>query len=159
MSSATREWQAVTADGAHIARATVIAMDERAERVRIQDPDNEREMIVCEVLHPPGGQPAEFAAGDSVLIWRPGRDRGLPGVIGRIGPIRAQLADSANPTPEVENDKPDELILEAKHRLVLRVGGGSITIRDDGKILIKGKDLVSHAQRLNRIKGGAVQIN
>ena len=29
----------------------------------------------------------------------------------------------------------------------------------DGKILIKGKDLVSHAQRTNRIKGGSVAIN
>jgi len=41
----------------------------------------------------------------------------------------------------------------------LRVGDGSITIREDGKVLIKGKDLVSHAQRMNRIKGGAVSIN
>ena len=54
---------------------------------------------------------------------------------------------------------PEELLLEAKHSLTLRVGDGSITIREDGKILIKGKDLVSHATRLNRIKGGAVQIN
>ncbi len=61
--------------------------------------------------------------------------------------------------PRSREDVSDELVLEAKHSLTLRVGEGSITIREDGKILIKGKDLVSHAQRLNRIKGGAVQIN
>jgi len=43
--------------------------------------------------------------------------------------------------------------------MTLRVGNGSITIRGDGKILIKGSDLVSHAQRTNRIRGGAVSIN
>ena len=51
------------------------------------------------------------------------------------------------------------MVLEAKRRLTLKCGDGSITIREDGKILIKGKDLVSHATRMNRIKGGAVQIN
>jgi len=35
----------------------------------------------------------------------------------------------------------------------------SITIREGGKILIRGNDLLSHAQCLNRIKGGGVQIN
>ena len=59
----------------------------------------------------------------------------------------------------MEDVVPDELVLEAKHTLTLRVGDGSITIREDGKILIKGKDLVSHAARTNRIKGGSVQIN
>jgi hypothetical protein len=54
---------------------------------------------------------------------------------------------------------PDDLVLEAKETVTLRCGDGSITIRADGKILIKGKDLVSHAQRANRIKGGSVSIN
>lgn len=71
-------------------------------------------------------------------------------LLGRTGPG----VDAAR-TKEV----PDELVLEAKKRLVLRVGEGSITIRADGKILIKGKDLVSHAKRMNRIKGGAVSLN
>ena|SRR5688572_21043991 len=53
----------------------------------------------------------------------------------------------------------DSIVLEAKREITLRVGDGSITIRADGKILIKGKDLVSHAQRVNRIRGGSVAIN
>jgi hypothetical protein len=51
------------------------------------------------------------------------------------------------------------LVLEATREMTLRVGDGSITIRKDGKILIKGTDLVSHAKRMNRVKGGAVSIN
>ncbi|HKM56274.1 MAG TPA: hypothetical protein VJY33_22910, partial [Isosphaeraceae bacterium] len=57
------------------------------------------------------------------------------------------------------DEPPDELIFEAKQSLTLKCGEGSITLRGDGKILIKGKDLVSRAQRMNRIKGGAVAIN
>ena len=52
-----------------------------------------------------------------------------------------------------------DVLLEAKENLTLRVGAGSITLRKDGKILIRGKDLVSRADRMNRIKGGAVSIN
>ncbi|MEO8053538.1 MAG: hypothetical protein ABI768_00175 [Acidobacteriota bacterium] len=94
--------------------------------------------------------PVGLAVGDRVLVWLPaGRpDDGV--VLGRIGP-------SADPVPPKEI--PDTLVIEARKGLVLRVGDGSITIRADGKILIKGKDLVSHAKRMNRIKGGAVSLN
>ena len=77
----------------------------------------------------------------------------LPGVKAII--TRADFAD----VPPEREPIPEVLVLEAKSSITLRVGEGSITIREDGKILIKGKDLVSHAQRMNRIKGGAVSIN
>ena len=103
------------------------------------------------------------ARGDHVLVWVPDQTNTRGVVIGLISsrpkdiPVEPSREDVLqgllNPTV------PDELVIEAKHSLTLRVGAGSITIREDGKILIKGKDLVSHAQRLNRIKGGAVQIN
>jgi hypothetical protein len=85
---------------------------------------------------------------DAVFVWLAGDDqRGI--VLGRLGASHAPLLPN----------EPDELVIEATKSLTLRVGEGSITIREDGKILIKGKDLVSHAQRMNRIKGGAVSIN
>ena len=115
-------------------------------------------VVECDVLAM-GGQRMNLARGDVVSLWCSGRaERAV--IIGRITVAGA---------PDVACDReachlhatgvPDELVLEAKHSLTLRVGDGSITIREDGKILIKGKDLVSHATRLNRIKGGAVQIN
>jgi hypothetical protein len=63
-----------------------------------------------------------------------------------------------NPAPAYD-EVPEQLVVEARESLTLRVGDGSITIRADGKILIKGKDLVSQAKNTNRIKGGAVAIN
>ena len=85
--------------------------------------------------------------GDTVLVWR-SADGARAIVLGRVGP-------SVGVTPAV----PDTLTIEAKQSLTLRVGDGSITIREDGRILIKGRDLVSHAQRTNRIRGGSVAIN
>jgi hypothetical protein len=93
-----------------------------------------------------------LAPSDSVLVWRSEQPHEKGVILGRIaGPDEGSR-------PVAEN-LPEELVLEATHALTLRVGDGSITIREDGKILIKGKDLVSHAQRMNRIKGGAVSIN
>jgi hypothetical protein len=89
----------------------------------------------------------QLLPGDEVLIVAPTEPTGRGVVIGRIG------------THKTAGEVPDELVLEAKQTLTLRVGEGSITIREDGKILIKGKDLVSHATRRNRIRGGSVEIN
>jgi hypothetical protein len=49
--------------------------------------------------------------------------------------------------------------LEAQEEIVLKCGEGSITLRKDGKIIIKGTHLLSRASGPNRIKGGSVQIN
>jgi hypothetical protein len=86
--------------------------------------------------------------GDSVLIISIAEtDERI--VVGRIRrPDEADVQESA-----------DELVIEARKSLTLKVGDGSITIREDGRILIKGKDLVSHAKRMNRIRGGSVTIN
>jgi hypothetical protein len=53
----------------------------------------------------------------------------------------------------------EQLVLEAKQQIELRCGESSITLRKDGKILIKGAELVSRASRSNRIKGASVEIN
>ena len=121
-------------------------------------------MVRCDLLER-GGAPLVLDRGDRVLVWHSGReiDRGV--VLGRIGSSRPRA--TATPLDDgpaaaaipASADAPDELVIEAKKTMTLRVGNGSITIRDDGKILIKGSDLVSHAQRTNRIRGGAVSIN
>jgi len=49
--------------------------------------------------------------------------------------------------------------LTAKERIELRVGRSSIVMQADGQITIRGTDLVSHAARSNRIRGGSVNLN
>lgn len=103
--------------------------------------------LQCVVLTTSEGAGLQLREGDEVVVWvRAAPETGV--ILGRTGP-------PAGAEPQVEAD---ELVLEARQALTLRVGDGSITIRD-GRILIKGKDLVSHATRRNRIRGGSVEIN
>ncbi len=130
-------------------RGDVIDITESGTLIVVLHGDDHTE-LPCDMLVTTDTAPPVMAPGDEVLAWTP-----APGtravVLGRIGPSRAL-------TPEPDA-LPETLLLQARHSMTLRVGEGSITIREDGKILIKGKDLVSHAQRINRIKGGAVAIN
>lgn len=61
---------------------------------------------------------------------------------------------------ELEARVDDErLVLSAEKEIVLRCGRSSITLTRAGKILIRGRYLLSRSAGVNRIKGGSVQIN
>ncbi len=112
--------------------------------------ENERE-VRCDVLQTSDCQPPRLARGDAVLVWLEAATDLGGVVLGRIGPSYAPESPPQEP--------PEEVVIEAKQNLTLKCGEGSITMREDGKVLIKGKDLVSRAERTNRVKGGAVAIN
>ena len=165
MSSWT-DHSALDAAGSAVTQASVLAVLDDG-RVEIELADDAMPHLICEMLQTQDGPPLALKRHDRVLIWRSSTTPSHAIILGRLGssePRKARKASPPRAIPEPENvprevGTPDELVLEAKHSMTLRVGEGSITIREDGKILIKGKDLVSHAQRMNRIKGGAVSIN
>jgi hypothetical protein len=49
--------------------------------------------------------------------------------------------------------------LEANEEIVLRCGESSLTLKKNGRIVLKGNDIVSRASRTNKLKGAAVAIN
>ncbi|MDQ2065685.1 DUF6484 domain-containing protein [Xinfangfangia sp. CPCC 101601] len=51
------------------------------------------------------------------------------------------------------------LRLTAKERIELRVGRASILMEADGRITIRGTDVISQASRSNRIRGGSINLN
>ncbi|MCS6326163.1 MAG: hypothetical protein H8K06_03605 [Nitrospira sp.] len=53
----------------------------------------------------------------------------------------------------------ERLIIEGKEEIVLRCGSGSITLRKDGKIVIRGAHILSRSSGPHRIQGGSVSIN
>lgn len=73
-------------------------------------------------------------------------------------PIVIGLMHVIAPTVEVSSDAMKREIT-AKEELVLRCGDSSILLRKDGKIVIKGRDILSRARRNNKVKGGSVQLN
>jgi hypothetical protein len=110
---------------------------------------------VCDCLD--SVQPSAIRSGDEVIVCQPeGAERAV--VLGRIG-TRVPHSASEPEAQSTPRNAADELVIEARKNLTLKCGEGSITIREDGKILIKGRDLVSHAKRMNRIRGGSVAIN
>lgn len=51
------------------------------------------------------------------------------------------------------------IVIEGEEEVVLMCGESSITLTKAGKIIIRGKYLVSRSSGVNRILGGSVQVN
>jgi len=115
---------------------------------------------------------AEAAAGNRqgvVLLFEEG-DPARPLIMGLLQrpsdtpmlDLVLQAEDEAEgddaPPPEVAVDG-RRVVLEGHDEVVLRCGKASITLRRNGKIVIRGAYLVSRAEGTNRIRGGSVQIN
>ena len=124
-----------------------------------------RRKDLLELLAGPEGE-ENPAQGAGLLVVAEGRPHVVPGEDVEQPAERVRRAHGPVPGPlELHRrvmgpvDLFGEIVLEARKGMTLRVGEGSITLRADGKILIKGKDLVSHARRMNRIRGGSVSLN
>jgi hypothetical protein len=63
------------------------------------------------------------------------------------------------PVPAKEREAPDELLFTATKQITIRCGESSITLTAAGKIILRGKYIVSRSSGVQRIKGGSVQIN
>jgi hypothetical protein len=98
--------------------------------------------------------------GREVLVCRANR-AGEPVIVGvLVEPGAAGAADETGPDRNLELVvERRRVVLSAKTELVLRCGEGSITLSADGKVTIRGVDVVSSATRTQRIRGGAVRIN
>ena len=78
-----------------------------------------------------------------------------------LGFIHASANETKSADEQVVEVRQDgkRLIISAEDELVLKCGESTITLTKAGKITIRGKHLLSRAEAVNRIKGGAVQIN
>ncbi|MCI0379992.1 MAG: hypothetical protein L0215_20615 [Gemmataceae bacterium] len=133
-----------------IARGMVVELLEEGE-ILVEVPGQPPLRLLCDFLRSADAAGLTLQPGDGVLVSLPRNLDEKGCVLGRIGTYR-------RPEPQ-EPPETTQVVVQADKELVLKCGEGSITIRADGKVLIKGKDLVSHAQRSNRIKGGSVAIN
>ena len=71
-------------------------------------------------------------------------------------PIIVGLLQPTSVSAEVDGRRVE---LEAKDEIVLRCGDASITLRRNGRVVIRGTYVETKAAGTNRIKGGSVQIN
>jgi hypothetical protein len=96
--------------------------------------------------------------GRHVLLLFESNEQAAPIVIGVLREAHDYPAAETPPQVEFQADG-ERLLVSAKKRLVLRCGRASITLTEEGKILIQGAYLSSHSSGVHRIKGGSVQIN
>jgi len=73
-----------------------------------------------------------------------------PVVIGLIQPTAVR--------PEATVDH-QNLVLEAHQRIELRCGKAKVVLTKDGRVLVKGTDVMSRSEGPNRLKGASIQIN
>ncbi len=96
-----------------------------------------------------------------VVVFECG-DRGKPIVIGFIEPVReappVDLAGQEMPSIEADADG-RRVKLTARDEIVLQCGAASITLRRNGRVIVRGTYVETHSDGTNRIKGGQVQIN
>lgn len=113
--------------------------------------------------------PAELEAAaerrQPVVLLFDGGDASRPIVIGFVVTAapreRPHLvrADAAADGPDVAEVDGKRVCIEGADEIVLRCGEASITLRRNGKVVVRGAYVETHAQGTNRIKGGSVQIN
>ena len=91
------------------------------------------------------------------------------GALAKVEPLvdseRAAAAEpsaAAEPTtlPVIEADVDGRRVrLTARDEIVLQCGKASITLRRNGRVIVRGTYIETHSDGTNRIKGGQVQIN
>lgn len=108
--------------------------------------------------------------GAEVALLFEGGDPRLPLIVGRIvqpgGPGGAQVEPEGERLPvepdgeriAVQRDG-ERVRIVAGERLELRCGRATILMERDGRITIRGAQVVSHASGANRIRGGSVHLN
>jgi hypothetical protein len=101
------------------------------------------------------------ALGREVVLQFLDGDPARPVVLGVIQPPpalpgAAEAAPAARAEAQVDGERVEFV---ARREIVLRCGEASITLTRAGKVLIQGTYLLSRSTGVNRVKGGAVQIN
>ena len=103
-----------------------------------------------------------------VLLFENG-DLRLPIVVGLLAPdpgaallgdlLRSPVAVQPPVKPTEARVDGKRVVLEGAEEVVLRCGDASITLRRDGKLVLRGAYIETTAKGLNRIRGGSVKIN
>ena len=109
------------------------------------DVETDRGQIwTCEVLLTGNGM--TLAPGDQVLVLPPDAATGMGVVLGRVGRYEAPALQAS-------------ITIEATETLSLKCGEASIDLRADGKVMVRGEDVLLRAKGTQRIRAGTVSIN
>jgi Domain of unknown function (DUF6484) len=121
-------------------------------RLIVDYPGNEYRPVEARCLRPECFG-ADYEIGTSVLLVFEGNDVHNPIVLGSV-------FDSCRPTgTPTRATVDDRVILRAEKEILLECGQSSVLLRSDGKIIIRGVEIMSRASRTNKVRGACVKIN
>ncbi len=131
------------------ALASVIELTELGD-VGVVVPGSPPLRLRCNVLRTADRPTLSLSLGAQVLVLLPGagEERGV--VLGLVAPYE---------TPRPDTSAPAELTLEASRRIELKCGESALTMDAEGRVLVRGRDIVTRAKRTQKIRGGTVHIN
>ncbi|PCJ39014.1 MAG: hypothetical protein COA99_10875 [Moraxellaceae bacterium] len=83
-----------------------------------------------------------------------------------MGVVQSQLVSNEKQTMTLQNGRPDAALvdgktihIDAKDEIQLICGKSSVILRKDGKIVIKGTNILSRSSGANKIKGASINLN
>jgi hypothetical protein len=129
--------------------ATFTALVDGEPRVRLQPGE---ELLVARSLVPLG----QAELGRDVALAFIGGDRSRPLILGLLHAPETTV-DAPQPI-ELELDG-HQVVIQAATQLTLRCGKASITLDADGRIVIKGAQILTQASGSHRIRGSSIQLN
>jgi hypothetical protein len=101
-----------------------------------------------------------IAARRQAVVVFEGGDRSKPLIVGFIEPLEQPQPDAPPGSPVIEADVDGRRVrLTAQDEIVLECGSASVTLRRNGRVVIRGTYVETRSDGTNRIKGGQVQIN
>lgn len=156
------------AHGLQLCEGVVLGFsDDGSVLIQLNDSGN---MVSCHALCTNRDNPLKVDVNDKVLVAQGSSENGTCYILGLIG-----IPANTNRTSTETAKKVEEIVLPqkpvtatvdgkrvkitAEEEIMLTCGEGSIHIMKDGKITLRGTDLISRASRTNKIRGAAVRIN
>lgn len=105
---------------------------------------------------------AARAGAEAVLLFEEG-DPARPLLVGLLR-SRSPLVDAllVRPLPRKEavaRVDGRRVVIEGQEEVSLKCGEASLTLRRDGVAILKGVNVVTQAKRVNKVRGGKVQVN
>ncbi|WP_164014623.1 DUF6484 domain-containing protein [Pyxidicoccus trucidator] len=99
----------------------------------------------------------------ALLLFENG-DPALPVLVGLLqttspAPLTEAILDSLDPGPREARVDGKQVNIEAREEVTLKCGKASLTLRRNGDVILRGVNIRTEAEQVQRIKGGKVQIN
>jgi hypothetical protein len=140
------------ASGSQVRLGKLVSWNDAGPLVDFGGPGPVRARVLAGVVRPrPGTEPA----GQDVVVLVDERSGNNPVLLGLLRPFEDGAAGN-DVEARVDGRRVE---LEGRDEIVLTCGEASITLRRNGRIVIRGVQVETRARGLNRIKGGSVAIN